>query len=105
VQREPVCGVSRLQHFDRIVGNHDGLRHVRQGPAVRPPESQYAFRAPMSLEALLVHGPVVSATQHCEVRERGRPALSPVTDVMALPDAHGAAREAAVMVAMVQRSP
>jgi hypothetical protein len=49
-----------------------------------------------------MHRTVVPATQDRQVRERRGPALSPVTDVMALPEAHAAPREATAAVAMLQ---
>src|SRR5712692_909059 len=45
------------------------------------------------------------AAEEREVRERGRAALRPVAEMMPLAEAHAAAREAAALVPMVQRSP
>jgi hypothetical protein len=52
-----------------------------------------------------MHRAVVSATQDRQVRERRRPALRPVLDVMALPEAHAVPREPTAAVAMLQRAP
>ena len=75
-----------------------------RGEAGRPATGTEAYRRlSIDLEALLVDRPVVPATEECEVRERGGAALSPRTDVMALPEADAAAREAATAVPMLER--
>jgi len=55
--------------------------------------------------ALLVNRAVMSATQHREIRQRGRAAMGPVSDVMALAEADTAAREATAPVSMLERPP
>jgi hypothetical protein len=97
--------VVSAQCADRIGRHRGSARHVRQNQSVRTLESQRAVRQAFDLVALLVHRAVVSATQEREIRELRGPALSPVMDVVSLPDAHATAREAAPVVAMVQRSP
>jgi hypothetical protein len=78
---------------------------LRQELAVRPAELQRAVGLSLDLIALLVNRPMVPATEHGQIRERGGPALSPVSNVMALPEAHGAAREPAPVVSMMERAP
>ena len=95
----------RLQGVDGIVGHPRGRRDFWQGPAVRPSEAERAVGAWFDLEALLVDRAVVSATEHGEVRERGRAPLRPVADVLPLSEREAAAREAAAAVSMVERSP
>jgi hypothetical protein len=48
---------------------------------------------------------MMPAAEQREVRERGRPAVRPVTEMMPLPEADAAAGEAATPVPMVERSP
>jgi len=48
---------------------------------------------------------MVPTTEKREVRERGRPSLGPVAEMMTLPEADGAAREAAAVVPMMEGSP
>ncbi len=80
-------------------------RDLGYGSTIRPPELQLPIRLAIELVPLLVDRAVVSATQQREIRERGGPAVRPVTDVMALAEPHAAAREAAAAIAMVQRPP
>src|SRR5256885_14918359 len=47
---------------------------------------------------------MVAPAQHREVRERGRPSLGPVPDVMALAEAPSAAREATPTAPMMERA-
>src|SRR5438309_4163026 len=47
---------------------------------------------------------MVAPTEHGQVRKRRRPSLSPVADVVALAEAHAAAREATAAVAVVERA-
>jgi hypothetical protein len=56
-------------------------------------------------EALLVDRAVVAATEQGEVVERGRAAVGPVAQMMALAEAKPAAREAAAPVAVEQSPP
>jgi hypothetical protein len=79
-------------------------RHLRQGLAIRPPESQGPVRLARDLVALLVHGPMMPAAEQREVRERRWTAVRPVTKMMPLPEADAAAGETATSVPMVERS-
>src|SRR5262249_41223191 len=56
-------------------------------------------------EALLMYRAMVASTHQDEIRHRGGTAVSPVTDVVTLPEPHSAAREAAAAVAMTERPP
>ncbi len=47
----------------------------------------------------------MATAEHREVRERRRPALGPVVDVMALSERQIAAWEPAAVIAVVQRAP
>src|SRR6266436_3502872 len=97
--------VPRPQHPNGIVAPLRWSRHVRQKSPVRPAESQLAVRLSYHLKSFLVNGTVMPPTQHCEVRESGRPTLGPVTDVMPLAERDSAPRKPAPAVAMVQRAP
>jgi hypothetical protein len=72
---------------------------------MRCPELQLTVRKSLDLIALLVDSSVMASTEQGQVRERGRPALGPVTDVMALPERQPAARKATASIAVVQRAP
>ena len=72
--------------------------------AVRAPELKLAIRLSSNLVTLFVHGAMVAPTEHGQVRKRRRPSLSPVADVVALAEAHAAAREATAAVAVVERA-
>ena len=48
---------------------------------------------------------MVPATEQGEIRERGWAALRPMMEVMALPERQPAAREAAALVAVLERAP
>jgi hypothetical protein len=90
----------------RLIAGDLGRRwHLGQDLAIRPPELRLAVWQPIDLEALLVHSAVMPATQQRQVRECGGAAMGLVADVMALAEPDAAAREAAVTVSMVQRSP
>jgi hypothetical protein len=95
--------VPRPEHMHSIAGDLRRWRHFGEKSAVRAPEPQHAVRLPIELVTLLVNGAVVAATEHGEIRERGRAPVGPVTDVMALAEADPAVRETAAAVAMVQR--
>ena len=101
VQVQPRCLVPRSQDVEWFPGDLGGRRHLGQEPAIRPAEPQLTLRLSLDLVPLFVDGAVVSATQNREVGQRGRPALGPVPDVMALPDPHAAPREATAAVAML----
>jgi hypothetical protein len=105
VRLKPGACVGSTQRLGRISGDTDGGRHVREHAAVRSPELEHAVSASMHAIALLVHAAVVAATQQREVRQRGRAALGPVTDVMALRDADAASGKPTAAVAVLQRPP
>ena len=59
----------------------------------------------IDLITFLVHRAVMPATEHREVRERGRAALRPMAEMMPLAEADAAAREATALVPVVERAP
>jgi hypothetical protein len=75
---------------------------VRQNPTVRVVELQLAVGQTLDTVALFVDRTMVPPTEHRQVRERGRPAVRPVPDVMTLAEAHAAAREATAAVPVVE---
>jgi len=105
VQDEPLGLVARSEDLHGVVGHLWRLRDLGQESPVRAAEAKLTVGLPIDLEALLVDGAVVSATEQREVGERRGTSLSPVPDVMALAEAHSAAREAAPAVSMVERPP
>jgi hypothetical protein len=105
VQVKPLRLVPRSKDCHGINGHPGRRRHVGENSAIRAPEAKLPVRLPIELEALLMDGAVVAATEQGEVRERGGPPIGPVTDVMPLADADAAAREAAAPVSMVQGPP
>jgi hypothetical protein len=50
-----------------------------------------------------VDGAVMPPAERREIRQRGGATMRPVTDVMTLAEPRAAAREAAALIAMVQR--
>jgi hypothetical protein len=105
MQDEPLRIVSRSQNLGRIAAHLRRTRNPGQGSAVRATEAKLALRLSIDLVALLVDGPVVAATEQREIRQCGRAALRPVTDMVALAEPDCAAWEAAAAVAMVERPP
>jgi hypothetical protein len=105
VNSQPLRLVPRSQDVDGIGGHRGGQWHLGQQSAVRAPEVELAVGLPFTLETLLVDGAVVPATEQREIRERGRAAVRPVADVMALAEPHSTAREAATPVSMLQGPP
>src|SRR5262245_1664041 len=91
--------------MDGMAGQLGRSRDLGQDPTVRAKESKLAVRLSIELVALLVDGAMVPATEQRKIRERGGASIGPVTDVMALAEAHPAAREATAAVAMVKRAP
>ena len=100
MQAQAVRFVMGPQGGDRIIGYRTRRRHLRERPAIGPPEVERVIRPSRELIALLVEGPVMAPTEQHEVPQRGRPARGPVAHVMSLPDPHPAAREAATAVPM-----
>jgi len=78
---------------------------VRKWSAVRTPEDQLTVGLSFYLVAFLVHGTVVSPTEHCEIRQRGEPAIRPVLDVVSLTERSATAGKATAFVPMVKRPP
>ena len=105
VDPQPLRLVPRAQNVDGIVRHVWPSRNFGQRPAVRAPELELAVGLSLHLVTLLVHRAVMAATEQRQVRERGRPALGPVADVMALTERKAAAREATAFVAMVEHAP
>jgi hypothetical protein len=105
VHAEPLRVVLRAERLDRIRGHRGRGRDVGEQLAVRSPELKRAVGLSLDLIALLVHRAVMAATEHREVRQRGRAALRPMLEVMALPERQSAARETATLVAVVERAP
>src|SRR5439155_972062 len=86
---------------DRRVSQQEAA--PRAGAPVRTPEVELAVRLSIHLVALLVDRALVPATEQREVRERGRAAVRPVTDVMPLAEREAAAGKAAAPVPVVER--
>jgi hypothetical protein len=87
------------------IDEHDGSRwDLREQAAVRPAELQLAIWISIELKAFFVDCAVVPATEQSKIRKFGGAAVSPVMDVVALPEAYATAREGAAAVAMVERS-
>jgi hypothetical protein len=105
VQAEPLRVVLRPERLDRIGGHRGRGRDVWEQLAVRSPELKRAVGLSIDLIALLVHSAMVPATEQREVRERGWAPVRPMMEVMALPERQPAAREAAALVAVVERAP
>ena len=104
VQAEPLRVVLCAERLDRIGGHRGWRRDVGQQLAVRSPELQRAVGLSLDLIALLVHRAVMAATEQRKIRERGRAPVRPMMEVMALPEWQPAAREAAALVAVVERA-
>ena len=101
VQVKAGCFVLRSECLDGIVGDRWRRRDIGQTSSVRSPEPQLPVELSFYLISLLVDGAVMAPAEHREVRERGGPALGPVTEVMALAERRAAAWEAAAAIAMV----
>jgi hypothetical protein len=79
-------------------------RHLGQRAAIGTAEPKLTSGIAFDLVTLFVHGTMVAPTEHGQVRKRRRPSLGPMTDVMALAEAHAAPREATAAVAMMKRA-
>ena len=97
--------VRSAERLDGITGHCGRRRHLGQRAAVGPPESERPVGPARDLIALLVHRSVMSAAEKREVRERCRPAVGPVAEMMSLAIAHAAAGEPAAAITMVERPP
>src|SRR5262245_47225451 len=102
VQGQSILLVPHAHHGDGIRRHGGWQRHVMNDPPIGPPELKRAVRMALDLIALLVDRAMVPATQEREIRELRWPTLSPVTDVVSLPNPYAAAREATPVVAMMQ---
>ena len=71
---------------------------------MRRAELDVAVRETVKLESLLVHEPMMEATEEKRVVEAGFTAVGPVLDVMRVAARLAAAREAAAAVALDQRA-
>jgi hypothetical protein len=105
VQVESVDLVACSEFADGIAGQLRWRRDLGQQPSIRPAEPELAVRLSVELVALFVDGAVMSATEEREIRERRRPSVGPVTDVVALTEANPATREAAAAVTVVKGPP
>ena len=105
VQDKPFRIVSRSQDLDGIAAQLRRTRDLGQEPPVRAAELKLTVGLSLELVAFLVHGAVVAATEHGEIRERGEAPLCPVPDVMSLTEADPATREPAAVVPVVERPP
>jgi hypothetical protein len=79
--------VTRSERLDGITGHRGRRRHVGERAAVWPPELELPVAEARDLVALLVHRPVMPATEHGKVRERGCAAVGPMAEMMALSEA------------------
>jgi hypothetical protein len=91
------------QLYDRIGGHRGRCRDDGEHPALWRAERQIAARFARHLIAFLVNCAVMPPTERREIRERRRPAMRPVPDVMALAKPRAAAGEAAALIAVMQR--
>jgi len=105
MQHKAFSCVLRSQDLHGIARHFKTKRDLWQRLAGRPAEPQLPVGLSIDLIALLVNGPMVPAAEHGEIRECRRTPLSPVADVMALPEPRSAAREAAAAVSVVERPP
>ena len=104
VQVQPGHPVPISQDTERIISDPGRRWHLRQQLTGRTAEPQLAVGLSLDLHALFVHRAVVSPAQDRKVGERRGPALCPVLEVMALPEAHAAPRELAAAVSILQRA-
>ncbi len=72
--------------------------------AIRSTEAKLTAGLAIELIALLMDGAMMPATQRGEIRERRGSAPSPVTNVVALDEAHAAAGETTALVTMLKRA-
>jgi len=105
VHDQPFGLVPPLQGAYGIVGHLRMRGNPRKNPPVRTSKLELAVGLSSELIALFVNRAMVAAAKHGQIRERGGPALRPVTDMMALAKAHSAAREATATVSMMQHPP
>jgi hypothetical protein len=104
VDPQPLRRVPRSQDVHGFVSQRWRSRDFRQRAAVRASESELAVGQSLHLITLFVHRAMMSPTEQRQVRERGRPAVCPVANVMALAERKAAAREAATPIAVVEHA-
>ena len=105
VESKAIGRVLSLERPDRIRRHRGSRRDVRQRAPVGPDELECAIRRAGDAIALLVNCAMMAPAEQNEIREGRRPPLGPVMQVMPLPDAYVAAREATGPIAMAQSSP
>ncbi len=96
--------MSYPESLDGLFWHCGRRRHLGQRPAIRPPESQRPVGPARDLVTLLVHDPMMPPAEQREVRERCRPPVRPVTEMMPLAEPDATAGEAATPVPMMERS-
>jgi len=104
VQVKPVRFIPRSEDLHRIAAHLRRMRDLGQDLAVGAAETKLAIRLSIELVSLLMDGAMVAAAEQSEIRERGGVSLRPVTDVMSLAEPDPAAREAATVVSVVERT-
>jgi hypothetical protein len=76
--------VLRLEGTYGVIGHRRRNRNIGKQSPIGPPELQRAGSVSIDPKTLLVDSAMMAATQQREVRERRRPSLRPVANVMAL---------------------
>ena len=104
MKMKPLSDVSRLENLHRIGGYRSRRRHLGQRATIGLAELERPVWGSIDLVALLVDGAVMATAEQGEVRECGRAALRPVTEMMPLGEASIAARKPAISVPSVKRS-
>ena len=104
MKMKPLSDVSRLENLHRIGGYRSRRRHLGQRATIGLAELERPVWGSIDLVALLVDGAVMATAEQGEVRECGRAALRPVTEMMPLGEASVAARKPAISVSSVKRS-
>jgi hypothetical protein len=105
VHAEPRGLVAVSQEQDGIGVRARRSRNLGQELRIRSPKPQLVVAQSLDPISLLVDRPMMPPTEQREIRQRGRPAPRPVSEVMAFCDAHAAAGEPTAPVAVLQCSP
>ena len=79
-------------------------RRVRDRHARRVSKAKQVSAQALDRVADLMNKAMVAPAEHGEVRERRRPSLGPVANVMPLSEAHETARKTTTVVAMLERA-
>src|SRR5262245_60947414 len=103
MEPKPLRFVLSAKGADGIDRNWCGSRDRGQGKTAGPSELDRAIGLSVDPVAIFVHHTVVSATEQGEVRERRRPSVRPVTNVMPLAARQSTTRKAAATVAVMER--